>query len=183
MTSTMKHQSHGDPPLQQHHPPGAEGSAPKGGKERSDEPPLGAMNGISPPPDPQVVAKPTRRKFSAEYQLRILEELDRCPKGEIGLILRREGLYSSHITSWRRARQNGTLKPGAARKRATKPSPLAKEHKDLKAELERTKAKLTRAEAKLAKTETNLEAVNAILELQGKVAWLLGRDQTNGSDS
>ena len=55
-------------------------------------------------PDPEVVAKPKRRKFTAQYRLRILEEAESCTQpGEVGRLLRREGLYSSHLTEWRRA--------------------------------------------------------------------------------
>ncbi len=75
-----------------------------GGEERSDE----ATNaGASAAPDSEVVAKPKRRQFSAEYRLRILEEADRCTKpGELGRLLRPEGLYSSHLPAWRKARTN-----------------------------------------------------------------------------
>ena len=82
-----------------------------GVEERSDEAPR-AGGAVAPrAPDPEVVAKPTRRRFSAEYRLRILEEADRCTQpGEIGRLLRREGLYSSHLSVWRKARRNGSLK-------------------------------------------------------------------------
>ncbi len=61
-------------------------------------------------PDPEVVAKAKRRTFSAKYKLRILQEADRCNKvGQIGALLRREGLYSSHLTAWRRQREQGQL--------------------------------------------------------------------------
>jgi transposase-like protein len=61
-------------------------------------------------PDPEVVPKAKRRRFSAEYKLRILREADACSEpGEIGSLLRREGLYSSHLSNWRRQRQSGTL--------------------------------------------------------------------------
>ena len=61
-------------------------------------------------PDPDVVPKAKRRRFSAEYKLRILREADACSEpGEIGSLLRREGLYSSHLSNWRRQRQSGTL--------------------------------------------------------------------------
>ena len=57
-------------------------------------------------PDPEVVAKPKRRQFTAQYRLRILEEADRCTQpGEVGRLLRREGLYSSHLATWRKARR------------------------------------------------------------------------------
>ena len=69
------------------------------------------------------MAKPTRRRFSAEYRLRILEEADRCTQpGEIGRLLRREGLYSSHLSVWRKARRNGSLKALAPKKRGAKPA-------------------------------------------------------------
>ena len=61
-------------------------------------------------PDPEVVPKATRRRFSAEYKLSIVEEANRCTQpGEIGALLRREGLYSSHLTKWRRQHQQGQL--------------------------------------------------------------------------
>ena len=76
-----------------------------------------------PTPDPEVVAKPKRRQFTAEYRLRILEEADRCTQpGEVGRLLRREGLYSSHLTTWRRARRKGSLRELAAKKRGAKPA-------------------------------------------------------------
>jgi transposase len=63
------------------------------------------------PPDPEVVDKPGRRRFSPAYKLGILEEVDGCTEpGEIGRILRREGVYSSSLTTWRKAARNGSLK-------------------------------------------------------------------------
>ena len=56
-------------------------------------------------PDPEVVEKAGRRRFTAKYKLGVLEEADRCQPGEIGALLRREGLYSSHLTTWRRWRR------------------------------------------------------------------------------
>ncbi len=76
------------------------GAAAVGGEERSDEPPTAKAVERPPAPDPEVVAKPTRRQFTGEYKLGILEETDRCSQpGEVGRILRREGLYSSHLTA------------------------------------------------------------------------------------
>ena len=61
-------------------------------------------------PDPEVVPKAKRRMFSAKYKLRILEEADSCTEaGQVGALLRREGLYSSHLTTWRRQRDKGVL--------------------------------------------------------------------------
>ena len=71
-----------------------------GVEERSDEAPSAGASAPPTPPGPEVVAKPTRRQFSAQYRLRILEEADRCTEpGEVGRLLRREGLYSSHLTA------------------------------------------------------------------------------------
>ncbi|MEM4846680.1 MAG: hypothetical protein QW794_02855, partial [Thermosphaera sp.] len=56
------------------------------------------------PPNPEVVEKPKRRQFTAEYKLRILQEAEACAPGELGALLRREGLYSSNLTNWRRQR-------------------------------------------------------------------------------
>ena len=77
-------------------------------------------------PAPEVAAKPTRRQFSAEYRLRILEEADRCTRpGEVGPLLRREGLYSSHLSAWRKARRNGSLKALRPKNAApSRPSPI-----------------------------------------------------------
>ena len=76
-----------------------------GVEERSDEAPSASR------PNPEVVAKPKRRQFTAGYRLRILEEAERCTaSGEVGRLLRREGLYSSHLTAWRKARRKGSLR-------------------------------------------------------------------------
>ncbi len=68
-------------------------------------------------PDPEVVEKAGRRRFTAKYKLGVLEEADRCAPGEIGALLRREGLYSSHLTTWRRQREAGALAALTPRKR------------------------------------------------------------------
>ena len=67
--------------------------------------------------DPEVPARATRRRFSARYKLKILGQTDRCPSGELGALLRREGLYWSNLQTWRRQRQEGTLQALAPRKR------------------------------------------------------------------
>ena len=91
-----------------------------GVEERSDEAPRAGR--ARPTPDPEVVAKPKRRQFTAEYRLRILEEAERCTQpGEVGRLLRREGLYSSHLTAWRKARRKGSLRELAPKKRGAKP--------------------------------------------------------------
>lgn len=115
-----------------------------------------------PVPDPEVVAKAQRRKFTAEYKLRIVEEADRATDpGAIGALLRREGLYSSLLFEWRRLREAGAL--GAlSRKRGRKPTrnPLNEENCKLKAELVQVKRKLQQAEI--------------IIDVQKKVSALLG---------
>jgi transposase-like protein len=117
---------------------------------------------VPPAPDPEVVAKAQRRKFTAEYKLGIVEEADRVTDpGAIGTLLRREGLYSSHLVEWRRLRDAGAL--GAlSKKRGRKPTrnPLAEENGKLKAELARVNQKLQQAEI--------------IIDVQKKVSALLG---------
>ena len=74
-------------------------------------------------PDPEVVAKSTRRQFTAEYRLGILEEADRCTRpGEVGRLLRRERLYTSHLSAWRKAGRNGSLRGLTPKKRGAKPA-------------------------------------------------------------
>ena len=69
-----------------------------------------AQHAAAAPPDPELVERARRRRFTAEYKLRILREADACAKpGEIGALLRREGLYSSLLTEWRRQRERGSL--------------------------------------------------------------------------
>lgn len=105
-------------------------------------------------PDPEIRERAARRRFTAEYKLGILREADACAgSGELGALLRREGLYSSHLTTWRRQRDAGALSALAPKKRgrpATVTSPLARRV----AELERDKAKLER---RLKQAETIIE--------------------------
>lgn len=116
-------------------------------------------------PDPQVVPKAERRQFSAEYKLRILAEADACTeRGEIGALLRREGLYSSHLEKWRKQRDRGAL-AGAQRaprgqKRGRRPDPQAAEIARLQRENEQLRSRLERAEH--------------IIDVQKKLAHLLG---------
>jgi transposase-like protein len=146
-------------------------AAPAGqAEERSDEAcPAGAASSA---PDPEVVAKPTRRQFTAQYRLRIVQEADRCTgPGEVGQLLRREGLYSSHLAAWRKAHRDGALGALSPRKRGRKAegNPLDKRVRQLEAELARTQEELRRA--------------NLILDMQGKVAGLLGFSLKDGKDS
>ena len=94
-----------------------------GVEERRDEAPGAGASHARPTPDPEVVTKPKRRKFTAQYRLRILEEAESCTQpGEVGRLLRREGLYSSHLTEWRRARREGSLQGLTPSKRGRKPA-------------------------------------------------------------
>ena len=114
----------------------------------------------------EVTEKAKRRAFTAEYKRKIVKEADACSgPGEIGALLRREGLYSSHLTTWRQARDRGELAPGAAtKKRGPKAAPVDPRDKKI-AEMERQIVKLT----------TRAERAEAIAEIQKKLAALFGR--------
>lgn len=144
-------------------------SAPPGGpEERSDGGPPG---GAARPPDPEVAAKPTRRVFTAAYKLRLLEELDQAAPGEQGAILRREGLYTSHIVEWRRLRRAGAL-GSLGKKRGRKPK-----------DVDPLQKKVDRLERELARTREELRKAHLILDVQGKVAELLGFSLAGEKDS
>ena len=114
--------------------------------------------------DPEGPEKARRRQFSAGYKLRVLREADACSEpGEIGALLRREGLYSSHLTLWRQQRDQGTLQGLAPRKRGRKPqpkNPLAKKIAELERENDRLKRRLMQAET--------------IIDVQKKGSQILG---------
>ncbi len=114
--------------------------------------------------DPEVIPRAKRRRFSAEYKLRILEEAAACSeRGQIGSLLRREGLYSSHLTTWRHQREQGQLEALSPKNRGRKPSvdeTLAKELAELKRENQRLENRLQQAET--------------IIEVQKKLSGLLG---------
>ena len=117
------------------------------------------------------MAKATRRRFSAEYKLKILREAEACTQpGELGALLRREGLYSSNLTTWRVQRRTGELGGLAPKKRGPVPkakNPLAAKVAALQREVTRYKGRAERAEA--------------LVELQKKVAEFLGTElQRNG---
>jgi transposase-like protein len=88
-------------------------------------------------PDPEVPERARRRHFTAKYKIRILAKADRCSKpGEISKLLRKEGLYSSHLSKWRQQREEGALAALAPKKRGRKPRPVDPQAKRV-AELER----------------------------------------------
>ncbi len=121
----------------------------------------GNQSRMSNEPNPEVLPKAKRRQFSTAYKLRILAEADACTeRGEIGALLRREGLYSSHLTDWRRQRERGDLSEQGSRKRGRKPAPQAAELARLRRENERLRGRLERAEK--------------IIDVQKKLAQLLG---------
>ena len=111
-------------------------------------------------PDPEVPAKAERRRFTAAYRLGILKQADACKRpGELGALLRREGLYSSHLANWRRQREQGALRDMRGRRRGPTPRPIDPRVKQLEAENRRLERKLQRAET--------------IIALQKKVAEIL----------
>jgi transposase-like protein len=128
----------------------------RGGGERSEPQrsggrPSAPVAGPDRPPDPQVEASPTRRRFTVEDKLRILREADRCKApGAIGALLRREGLYSSILSAWRRQRDEGALAAGRGRKRGPKPRATDPKFKQLERENQRLQRRLAHAEAIIA---------------------------------
>jgi transposase len=106
-----------------------------------------AHDGDVPESDP--AARPRRRSFSAEYKLAILAEYEAAPEGEKGVVLRREGLYSSHVTEWRQARDAGALGALEARTRQSGRHPAEVELEKLRRRHERTEAELARAKMAL----------------------------------
>jgi len=114
-------------------------------------------------PDPEVPERPRRRKYSAEYKLRILKQTDELKElGEIGALLRREGLYSSHLTTWRQQRERGALDALKSKKRGRK----AKEINPLAQRLEQLERENRRLKGRLKQAET-------IIDVQKKVSEIL----------
>ena len=137
----------------------------------AQEVPAGAVGG-----DPEVPEKATRRRFEAAYKLRILEEADRLTvPGAVGELLRREGLYSSHLTSWRRQRDEGSLAgltPKRRGRKAKRKDVLAKENDRLRRENQRLAERLRQAET--------------IIDVQKKVSEMLGiplKDSDDGENA
>jgi transposase len=119
-------------------------------------------------PDSEVVARPRRRSFTAEYRRSILDQADAAQDvGAVGALLRREGLYSSHLATWRRQRKQGGIDALTPKKRGPKVvvSPLVKQNREQQAIIARLTKKLKNAEL--------------IIEVQKKVAALLGNPIPN----
>ena len=112
----------------------------------------------------EVVAKAARRWFTAAEKLRVLQEADRCRKpGELGALLRREGLYTSHLSGWRAARRNGELAGLAPRARGPKPQPPDPRDR-----------KLAEQAREIARLQARLERAEGLIAVQKKVSQLLG---------
>jgi len=139
----------------------------RSGTERSAgaPPPRQTASGLPAPPvaaapDPEVLEKPQRRRFSAADKLRLLHMADHCTKpGQIGTLLRREGLYASHLSNWRAQRDAGSLHGKKRGPRTAAPNPLAPQVAQQQREITRLGKKLKRAEA--------------IIEFQKKIAAML----------
>lgn len=114
-------------------------------------------------PDPEVSDKATRRKFTAEYKLRILREIDACGPGEIGAILRREGLYSSHLTKWRREREEAERDALTPKQRGRKPK-----------KADPVSLRIAELEQQNQALQERLRQAEVIIEVQKKVSELLG---------
>jgi transposase len=121
-------------------------------------------------PDPEVPEKPQRRRFTAEYKLGILEEADRATEpGEVGALLRREGLYSSHLAAWREQRREGTLQGLSQRRGRKGRDPRDRRIEELQRERDRLAARLEQAET--------------IIAVQKKLSQLLGIETPTGEDT
>ena len=114
-------------------------------------------------PSPEVEPRPRRRRFTAEYKQRILRQADACSHGELGALLRREGLYSSHLEVWRQQRERGELAGLAPQKRGRKPvekNPLQPE--------------VVRLQRRVKELEHRLKQAELIIGVQKKVSEMLG---------
>jgi transposase-like protein len=111
-------------------------------------------------PDPELVERPRRRQFSAEYKLRVVREADACSKpGDVGALLRREGLYSSHLSTWRAQRDNGAL-TALSRPRGRR----AADSRD---------AQIVKLRQRAERAEAELSTARKVIEVQGNVSALL----------
>jgi len=114
--------------------------------------------------NPEVNERPMRRQFDAAYKLRILEEADRCTEpGQLGELLRREGLYSSHLANWKRLREEGSYQSLGAKKRGRK----VKRDDATTQELERLRRENQRLAERLRQAETIIEVQKQISEIVG----------------
>ena len=148
-------------------------NSPRSGGERSEPERSGVLASSAPPtvsptaeakiPDPEVNAKARRRQFSSEYKRHMLQEAASCDSGGIAALLRREGLYSSHLTTWRRQREQGEirgLEPHKRGRKAIPRNPLIAENDRLQRENKRMGQRLRQAEI--------------IIDVQKKLCEILG---------
>jgi len=153
-----------------------EGS-PEGARRATGGDPSAVKIPIFSPPDSEVTGKRPRRKFTAKYKLRMLKKADVCTEpGQLGVLLRQEGLYSSNLTTWRKQRDEGLLIAMSPKKRGRKAQPknsLASEVARLQKENQKLKNKLKQAEL--------------IIDAQKKISEILGiaqnHDENEGSSS
>jgi transposase-like protein len=125
--------------------------------------PTVAAQPLGPPPDPEVPASPKRKQYSNAFKLRILHEAENAGPDGVGPLLRREGLYSSYLTNWRRQRERGELDGHSAKKRG--PSPKMDES---------TRRKVNGLERENTRLSRRLKRAEKIIEIQKKIAELLG---------
>ena len=119
-------------------------------------------------PNPELVEQAKRRAFTAEYKARILAEADACTRpGEVGELLRREGLYTSHLTYWRKQRRDGAMKE-LGQPRGRKP-------------VDRRDQEIVALKRKLERSEVELAKMKRVVEIQGNLSALL--DEMLGTDS
>ena len=120
----------------------------------------GARGASGSPPDPELVERPKRRRFTAKYKLEILEQAEACTRsGEIGELLRREGLYTSHLTAWRKQRKAGALKE-LGKPRGRKPA-------------DRRDREIAELRRRAERAEGELQKAKKVIEIQGNVSALL----------
>lgn len=118
-------------------------------------------------PDPEVPEKTKRRKFTAAYKLRMLKEAEQCTQpGEIGALLRREGLYSSHLTTWRHQRDQGVLHGLNPKKRGRKAKPR-----------DPSAGRIAQLEKENLRLKNRLRKAEIIIEAQKKISEILGVEQ------
>jgi len=139
-------------------------------QHQQQEPQSGLSTAI---PDPEVVPKAKRRQFAAEYKLRIIREADACSEpGQIGSLLRREGLYSSYLSKWRQQQEEGQLQTLSSRKRGRKSQ-------------EPSEAELAKLQRENERLRARLEQTEIIIDVQKKLSKLLGltADSTESDES
>lgn len=142
---------------------GAEETVAELGVGRGERSRAGAPT-LTPVPDPEVAAKPMRRRFAAEYKLRILREAEsQNEPGAIGALLRREGLYSTHLSAWRRQRDRGALDAMRRRHRGRKPDPT-----------HGVRQRITELESEKERLQERLRQAEAIIAAQKKLSEILG---------